>query len=247
MNLRDPYVWAEVYEVIREDLHLAREADENAASNLRMMLKDGLVDVEGSITSLHSELRGKDVLVVGAGPECWRCGRIADNVDTIIAADGALRCCRDSGIEPDIVVTDLDGVMLEDLMSFKGIIVVHSHGDNIQALNYYIPNLIKAQKKVVGTSQALPVDNLVHIFGGFTDGDRAAFTAHYFSASKIRLVGFDFSGVTGKYSKPYLKKAVRSSKRKTRKLYWASAMISWLRMEGIVDVECYDCKGCEWL
>jgi uncharacterized Rossmann fold enzyme len=247
MDLRDPYTWVEVYEVIREDLHLVREADENAASNLRIMLKESPESVEGLITSLYVKLKGKDVLVVGAGPECWRCGRIADYVDTVIAADGALRCCRESGVEPDIVVTDLDGVTLEDLTSFEGIIVVHSHGDNIQALNRYVPNLIKARKQIVGTSQTVPVDNLVRVFGGFTDGDRAAFIANYFSASKIRLVGFDFSGVTGKYSKPYLREAVRSSRRKARKLYWASTMISWLKTEGAADVECYDCRGCEWL
>ncbi len=247
MNLRDPYTWIGIYETIRDDLHLVKEADEFAASNLRTMLKESSLCTEDLLTSLNGKLKGKNVLVVGAGPECWRCGKIADKVDTVIAADGALRCCRDNGVEPDIIVTDLDGVTLEDLTSFEGIIVVHSHGDNIQALYNYIPNLIKAGKRVVGTSQTLPVDNLLHVFGGFTDGDRAAFTANYFSASRIRLVGFDFSGVTGRYSKPYLGKAVRSSRRKARKLYWASIMISWLRMEGTADVECYDCRGYEWV
>jgi 2-amino-4-hydroxy-6-hydroxymethyldihydropteridine diphosphokinase len=43
---------------------------------------------------------------------------------------------------------------------------------------------------VVATTQATPLPH-VHNFGGFTDGDRAAFAAQELGASCITLVGFD--------------------------------------------------------
>ena len=85
--------------------------------------------------------------------------------------------------------------------------VVHAHGDNLDALNRYVPKL----EKIIGTVQCRPPSGLYN-FGGFTDGDRCVFLAQELCATSIKLVGFDFDdeGVTP---------------RKKRKLAWAKRLI----------------------
>ena len=78
--------------------------------------------------------------------------------------------------------------------------VVHAHGDNTTMLKRLVPKF----KKVVGSTQVMPVEN-VHNFGGFTDGDRGVFLAEEFGAKKIVLVGMDFGDSIGKYSKTKVK------------------------------------------
>jgi uncharacterized Rossmann fold enzyme len=78
--------------------------------------------------------------------------------------------------------------------------VVHAHGDNTGMLKKLVPKF----KKLVGTTQVMPVEN-VYNFGGFTDGDRCVFLAEEFGAKKIVLVGMDFGNAIGKYSKEKVK------------------------------------------
>ena len=65
--------------------------------------------------------------------------------------------------------------------------VVHAHGDNMEALGKEVPRL----KRVIGTTQSKPLKN-VYNFGGFTDGDRGVFLAKEMGARSITLIGFDF-------------------------------------------------------
>jgi hypothetical protein len=67
------------------------------------------------------------------------------------------------------------------------VMVIHAHGDNIPLLLYWVPLF---PGPVVGTTQARPFPPL-HNFGGFSDGDRAAFAADALCAERIRFVGFD--------------------------------------------------------
>ena len=85
--------------------------------------------------------------------------------------------------------TDLDGAAESFLeMNREGtIMVVHAHGDNIPQLQYWVPLF---PGPVVGTTQSQPVPPL-HNFGGFSDGDRAAFAADALGAERIVFVGFD--------------------------------------------------------
>ena len=100
-------------------------------------------------------------------------------------------------IMPDIVVTDLDGNIeyLKKASEFNSIMIVHSHGDNINRLPYAI-----LFKYCLGTTEDKPFGKIKN-FGGFTDGDRCVFLANHFGASKIILIGMDFGIHIGKYSK----------------------------------------------
>ena len=126
-----------------------------------------------------------------------------------IAADGAAAVLLRRGIVPDVVVSDLDGpfpAILEACQK-KAIIVVHAHGDNLDALARYVPQL----ENVIGTCQCRPSGGLYN-FGGFTDGDRSVFLAVELGASSIELVGFDFEDQS-------------VTPRKRKKLAWAKRLI----------------------
>src|SRR5215218_6976206 len=86
-----------------------------------------------------------------------------------IAADGAVQFLIENKVRPDIVVTDLDGnpAFLQKAEKMGATMVVHAHGDNTGMLKKLVPKF----KKLVGTTQVMPVEN-VYNFGGFTDGDR---------------------------------------------------------------------------
>ncbi len=226
--MRDPVTWLHIYSLIRSDLGFDEGSDCTAAMLLDFMLTAHHKDVEGLIRMLWSTLRGARALVVGAGPSCVKCREIRSSYDVIICADGAMRCCINSGVKPDIVVTDLDGIQGFEELLRDTLVVVHAHGDNIRLLTTTLPLILKISTGVIGTSQCL-VSSRVRIFGGFTDGDRAAYLASYFNAQCIGLVGFDFSGVVGRYSKPYMNREMRASPMKLRKLKWAKVLLAYLR------------------
>jgi uncharacterized Rossmann fold enzyme len=101
----------------------------------------------------------------------------------------------ESGIRPDIIVTDLDG-NVETLMELneQGIVlVIHAHGDNIEHIQNTVP---KFSGPLFGT-QCEEVGNVRNL-GGFTDGDRAVFLAMELVASTVVLRGFDFDSPVAK-------------------------------------------------
>jgi uncharacterized Rossmann fold enzyme len=112
-------------------------------------------------------------------------------------------------IVPGAVVTDLDGPFPEIQRANRmgSLMVVHAHGDNLDALTSYLPRL----KRVVGTCQCRPPPGLFN-FGGFTDGDRCVFAAKELGAAKISLLGFDFQDEA-------------LTPRKKKKLCWAKKLI----------------------
>jgi uncharacterized Rossmann fold enzyme len=91
-------------------------------------------------------------------------------------------------------------------------VAVHAHGDNQAALAEHVPNCTREQ--VLATTQAAPVGP-VRNFGGFTDGDRAAFLADHLGASDLVFLGWDFDDPS-----------VGADKR--RKLCWAERLLYWL-------------------
>ncbi len=220
--------WLHMYSVIRSDLGFDEGSDCAATTLLDAMLSAQREDVEELIRSLRSMLQGARALVVGAGPSCVKCREVRSLYDVVICADGATRCCIDSGVKPDIVVTDLDGIQGFEKLLRDILVVVHAHGDNMRLLTTSLPLILDVSSGVIGTSQCL-VSSRVRIFGGFTDGDRAAYLASYFNAQRVGLVGFDFSGVIGRYSKPYMVREMRASSVKLRKLKWARVLLAYLR------------------
>lgn len=136
---------------------------------------------------LVQRIRGKPVTVCGNAPCLIRELDLLDGV--IIAADAAAAVLLSSGVIPDIIVTDLDGIeeYAIDLNRTGTILVVHAHGDNIPRIRSWIPRI---PGPVVLTTQGRPFAN-VHNYGGFSDGDRAVFMAQECGAARVTILGFD--------------------------------------------------------
>ncbi|MCX9014190.1 MAG: DUF115 domain-containing protein [Candidatus Methanoperedens sp.] len=215
--------WEPLYSLILKDMNFDRLYDERAAFYLSKLLetmaRKKMPDVL-DIDVLKKQVMGKDVIVCGRAPT------LADemkNVDfkryVTIAADGATSILMKKGIVPDVIVTDLDGNMDDETMANRqgAIMVVHAHGDNMDALGTEVPKL----KKVIGTTQSKPMWN-VHNFGGFTDGDRCVFLANEMGARSITLIGFDFEDEN-------------VTPMKKKKLVWAKKLIDIVMGEGLFE------------
>jgi hypothetical protein len=165
----------------------SREGNEQAA----LLLSDMLTSSNSAdLSELKSLIDEKDILVCGNAPVLAQDLELVNPNDfVIIAADGATAVLVDREIIPDIIVTDLDGDVEKEIIANKAgsIIVVHGHGDNIDKLNNFVPQL----NRIIGSTQASPLDNVFN-FGGFSDGDRCAYLAKELGAASITLVGFDF-------------------------------------------------------
>ncbi len=211
--------WKPIYKLILDDMGFDRGQDERAAILLSEMLeikamkKNGIVEID----ILRRAIKGRDVLVCGKAP------RLKDDIKStdfkkyvIIAADGATSILRENGVTPDIIVTDLDGNM-DDEASAGAIMVVHAHGDNMEALRREVPRL----KRVIGTTQSEPFKNIYN-FGGFTDGDRSVFLAKEMGARSIKLIGFDFNDEN-------------VTPLKKKKLKWAEKLIDMVMGKGDFD------------
>jgi len=177
--------WEPLYKEILQDFGWSREKDEEAALQLSRLLAGKTSD----LSILKKTLEGKDVLVCG---NALTLSNDLDKINTdryiIIAADGATSTLLDKRIVPDIIVTDLDGYIPDEIEANRkgAIMVVHAHGDNMKRLG-----AVRDMKGVIGTTQAAPLIN-VYNFGGLSDGDRCVFLAHSFGARSITLSGFNF-------------------------------------------------------
>ncbi len=164
----------------------------------------------------------QSVLVCGGGPG------LADEISSltikeyVIAADSAASVLMEANVRLDMIVTDLDGIV-EDQVEANGrgaVVFVHAHGDNMKALRRYAAQF---RGPLVGTCQCPPPPGIFN-FGGFTDGDRAACIAAELGAKKIFLAGFDFEHPSDKEG--------RSRDVKLRKLRWAQVVLDELAKEG---------------
>lgn len=203
--------WEPIYQSILDDFGFTRGSDEEAAELLAGLLRERGADLSG----IRARVAGKKAVVCGnAGClegelEGLFPGSGPGPQEVIIAADGASAVLLRNGILPDIVVTDLDGPFEAILEAERlgSLIVVHAHGDNLDALKDCVPQL----KRVIGTAQCRPPSGLYN-FGGFTDGDRAAFFAGELGASEIKLLGFDLDDES-------------VTPRKRKKLAWARRLL----------------------
>jgi uncharacterized Rossmann fold enzyme len=201
--------WEPIYREILEDFGFSRERDEEAAEIIsRMLPPSGPI-----LKEARARIAGKEAVVCGNAPglvkDIESLQKSSRKDCAFIAADGAAAVLLMKEIVPDIIVTDLDGPFQEILRAHDlgSIIVVHAHGDNLDALMRYVPQL----KRVIGTTQSRPFGN-VYNFGGFTDGDRCVFLAQEMGAATIKLLGFDFDDPT-------------VTPRKKKKLAWARRLI----------------------
>lgn len=204
----DFQTWEPIYERVLADFGYPRQADERAARIL-----SSLADNSSHPDMLREAIDGKDVSICGAAATLKQ--ETAAIADVVIAADDATSTLLSCGIQPDVVVTDLDGDVDDQVQASErgSITVIHAHGDNVPALRRHV---LRFTGPVVPTTQAAPFDG-VYNFGGFTDGDRAYFLAKTCGATSITLLGFDFEHPARKPGKD------PAAKRK--KLRWARHLI----------------------
>ncbi len=203
--------WEPLYERILEEFNFSRRADEEAARSLDELLAHK--DVY-PLELLRRKL-ANGVTVCGNAPGLEDALLTCDLSGAVIAADGATSALLHvAGRVPDVIVTDLDGDVADQISanSQGAVVIIHAHGDNVDAMKRYVPRM---PGKVMGTTQSKPFGRL-HNFGGFTDGDRAVLMARHLGAP-VRLLGFDFD-------KPRLKEG-RDVEVKKRKLAWARRLI----------------------
>ena len=202
--------WMPIYREILLDFGFDSERDERSAHILSRLLS-----LKGNLNETSERLQrlinGRDVLVCGKAPTLAtdiKSGKI-ERGEVILAADGATSVLFGQGIIPRIIVSDLDGSVsdLKLANALCAIMIVHAHGDNMDAIKAHVPSL----SAVLGTTQSLPTTNVFN-FGGFTDGDRAIFLAEEYGARTVSAIGFDFYD-----------KTVSPTKRK--KLQWAKKLL----------------------
>lgn len=211
-------VWEEYYQKILSEFGFERKEDERSASTLSKLLIGKKLTSKDELKSL---IQGKDVIVVGGGKNLEKELDVDISKNLLIAADGTTSILLSKKLVPDIIVTDLDGNIDDQISANRdgAIVAIHAHGDNVEQIERWTP---KFEDKVLGTVQCRPFDAL-HNFGGFTDGDRGVFLAHHFGAKNIQLIGFDFENVG---EKPNC-----DEKTKLRKLGWAKRLILSLGLD----------------
>jgi uncharacterized Rossmann fold enzyme len=198
--------WEPVYEAILADFEYDRAGDERARDLLRGFAEPfdlGRLDV-----------RDATVAVAGGAPSLRDDLDLTREADAVFAASNAADVLRDRGIDVDCMVTDLDKTpgTARDLTHDGTPVAVHAHGDNRDAIEEWLPRM--DVRNVLATTQAAPRPP-VRNFGGFTDGDRAAFLADHLGAARLSFPGWDFDdpGVSAE---------------KRHKLGWAERLLAWL-------------------
>lgn len=212
-------VWSPFYKRICDDFGFDPNEDVKSALTLSSLLSGRS---RKSLEQVRKDFP-TSVLVCGGSDRLSEEISAVDIRWFVVAADGATTVLLEAGVRPDMIVTDLDGV-IEDQMEVNGQgvpVFLHAHGDNQKAISRYA-RLFGGP--VIGTCQCDPPDNLFN-FGGFTDGDRAACISAELGAKTVHLVGFDFEHPSDKRGKD---KAV-----KMRKLKWAKLILDELSKEGI--------------
>ena len=214
MNLKG---WEKKYSEILKQFRYNKEKDTESARILNSVLKSKF-----PLKKLERKIKNKTVFVVGAGSSLVYNIPVLKKYKNItkVVADGATKALIENRIKPTVVVTDLDGDMkfLRKASKDGAIMIVHSHGDNIEKLHH-----VTEFRSCIGTTEAQPFGK-IHNFGGFTDGDRCVFLARYFGAKKIILLGMDFGSRIGRYSKI----RIYDRPTKLKKLRWGKKLLEWL-------------------
>jgi len=202
--------WCPIYERILEDFGFDSGADERARDVLAELTDEFDCD-------RVPDLAGATVAIAGAGPSLADDADLAADADVVVAASSAADRLDERGVGVDLVVTDLDG-RPDAAVEFSRAgapVAVHAHGDNVPALREYVPRF--DDRYLLPTTQAKP-SGAVRNFGGFTDGDRAAFLADALDAGRLTFPGWDFDDP-----------AVDPMKRK--KLRWAERLLYHLERQ----------------
>jgi len=203
--------WEPVYGAILRDFGYGRAGDERARDVLYELLADReTLDPQ----DIDTDIEGVTVAVAGAGPSLESDLGVVRSADAVVAASTAADRLLERDVEVNCLVTDLDkhpetvvSLSREDVP-----VIVHAHGDNVGTVHEVVPRADAGA--VVPTTQAAP-RSPVRNFGGFTDGDRAAFLADHLGAARLTFPGWDLDDPS-------------VGPEKARKLQWAERLLYWL-------------------
>ena len=198
--------WAPVYDAILADFGYDRAGDERA--------RDVLAGHVSEFDLARLDCTGSTVAVAGGAPSLADETAVAADADRVFAASTAVDVLAESGVDADLMVTDLDKnpETARRLTETGTPVAAHAHGDNVAAVREHVPTF--DADHVLGTTQAEPVGP-VRNAGGFTDGDRAAFLADHLGAETLVFPGWDFDDP-------------EVSAEKAQKLDWAERLLYWL-------------------
>lgn len=200
--------WEPAYQAILADFGFDRDADRAARDRLATMTS---AFPERRLRSLFQEAH---VAIAGGGPGVVEAVGGRDDLDVIVAASTAAGALRAANISVDLMVTDLDKTpgVVRALTQDGTPVAVHAHGDNRSLVDQQVPRL--AEDAVIPTTQTVP-NGHVRNYGGFTDGDRAAFLADHFGADRLVFPGWALDDPS-------------VGPLKARKLDWAGRLLYWL-------------------
>ncbi len=221
-----------------KSLNLNWDEDQKAADLLSTLMVGNFAPLD----RLKAEVVDRRVIVFGAGPSLeedvmrLRKTSLLERF-CLISADGATSALLEKGsIRPNVITTDLDGRVEDQIHASKkgSITVIHAHGNNIPLLNRYVSKF----RNRLGSTQVEPRRG-VYNFGGFTDGDRAAFLSVELGANMLVLAGMDFGDSVGTYSKA----RSFSLDMKVAKLKIGLVLLEWLATETRVPLYNVTQKG----
>lgn len=200
--------WEPVYEAILADFGYSRSGDERAREVLAGIVAEPLCEFE------KLDFSRQTVAIAGGADSLSADLELVRAADVVVAASVGADCLREEGIAVDCMVTDIDkNPETARELTLEGTpVAVHAHGDNIPAVESHVPTF--DHNAVIPTTQAAPTGP-VRNFGGFTDGDRAAFLADQAGAAKLTFPGWEFDDPS-------------VSPEKAQKLAWAERLLYWL-------------------
>lgn len=226
-------------EEIARRIGFDHKQDYIAAKHLIELLKLTTVPVsEASIRSvIKNSLKEKLTFVTG-GALCLKddfrvISDIANkyrNKIEFVAADGTCRFLMDENIVPTAVISDLDGGIDNVLEAGRkgSLIVFLAHGDNIPMVRNFFKEIEHPDNKGIMYIPSVQIPNPdppTIVLDGFTDGDRAVILAAR-NSLRVVLLGFDYRGPMGPYSKPNIEgTGMELNEIKSRKLIIAREII----------------------
>ncbi|MHA2009414.1 MAG: 6-hydroxymethylpterin diphosphokinase MptE-like protein [Promethearchaeota archaeon] len=227
------------YFKILDDFKFDYEKDCTARNYLSEILQSKTIryDLEKVLLSFKSHIENKPYLLIyGCGPSLEETVKDLINLKKDIllkqsinlAADGASVFLKENSVPVDAIFTDLDGIT-QDEFNYSYFNIVHAHGDNIEKLRDFEKDISNFEN-VIGTTQVEPCGNIINP-GGFTDGDRILYFIRILTipSQKIFLIGMDFNGMIGKYSKLDYNSHQISHGIKKKKLHYAIKLLEWIQ------------------
>ena len=213
--------WLPLYHEICHDFGFDEAADLECARLLSSLIGDRGRE---ALSCPKLSRLPTSAFLCGGGPSLASELSEAGDEELIVAADGATTVLARHGVIPEIVVTDLDGDVDDQVAANAdgSVVFIHAHGDNRDQVERIVPRFTGT---IVGTCQCAPLTGLYN-FGGFTDGDRAACILAELGVRRIRLAGFDFENPSEKPGRPREVKA--------RKLAWARRILASISDEGVL-------------